>query len=283
MADNCFFIGTREKLFEMRAPSVSMPSSKQGWNTQVDFLNGGTSVRRSKAARKQYVMTWNVLDRDQARIILDLADGIHGNGSIYWHDPFAANKNVLPQWWASPMQGAYDGLPLNASARGTLVPTPANNLDLPLESIEYDVELGTTRRVWVPIPPGYTAWVGAYGQDGTGGTVTATPTVADGTEGATDTLTLLDVSDNSRFTNSYSSSNFNGVEIAMGGTGTIILTGMMVQVLRTGVTPASGKFISGQGHSGCSFVAQPDYVPYSAAYDQVGVIAELVETGGWAE
>jgi hypothetical protein len=228
-------------------------------------------------------MTWNFLKRDEARILLDLADGIHGSGNIYWHDPFAADRNVLPQWWASPMQGLYDGLPLNAGERGISVPTPTNSLHLPFESVEYNIALGTTRTVWVPIPAGYTAWVGAYGQDGTGGRLVATPTTGPTTEGAADNLTLLDVTDDSRFTNSYSSANFDGVKLSLGGSGTILLTGMMIQVLRNGVTPQSGAFISGQGNSGCSFVSQPTYTPYSAALDQVGVVAELVETGGWAE
>jgi hypothetical protein len=279
----CFYIGTREKMFEMRAPSVNMPSSKAGWNSQIDFLNGGSSVRRSKASRKQYVMTWNFLNRDEARIVLDLADGIHGNGNIYWHDPFAADRNVLPQWWASPMQGLYDGLPLNAGERGESVPTPANNLNMPVESIEYTVALGTSRKVWIPIPDGYTAWVGAYGQNGTGGTVVATPTTGPTTAGAATALTLLNVTNDLRFTNSYSSANFDGLEISLGGFGTVLLTALMVQVLKTGVTPQTGGFISGQGNSGCSFAAQPTYTPYSAALDQVGVVAELVETGGWSE
>jgi len=52
MANSCFYIGTRQKMLEVRAPSVNMPSSKQGWSSQLNFLNGGTRVRRSKAAAK---------------------------------------------------------------------------------------------------------------------------------------------------------------------------------------------------------------------------------------
>jgi hypothetical protein len=283
MSDGCFYIGTRNKMLEVRAPSVNMPSTKSGWSNRINYLNGGASVRRSKSAHKEYIMTWNSIDRDQARIILDLADGIYGNGDIYWHDPFAADRNVLPQWWASPMQGGYDGLPLNAGERGVLFPTDPNTLNLPTESIEYDVALGTSRSVWIPIPAGYTAHVGAYGVDGTGGTLVATPTTGPTTEGAATALTLLDVSDPSRFTNTFSSANFDGVQLSLGGSGTILLTGIMIQVLRNGVSPAPGLFISGQGNSGCSFGEQPTYTPYSAALDKVGVVAQLVETGGWAE
>jgi len=283
MAAPCFYMGTREKLFEVKAPAVNMPSSKIGFSSELNFLNGGADVRRSTAAAKRYSMTWNVMTRDEARVVLDLADGIYGNGPIYWHDPFAADRNALPQWWASPMQGIIDGLPLNADDRGVAVDTPANNLDLPLKSIEYNVLLGTTRTVWIPIPQGYTAWVGAYGIDGTGGRLEAIPTVNSQVDGANTPLTFLDFTDNSRFSNSFSSNDFDGVKIALGGAGTVTLTGIMVQVLKNGKMPQPGKFISGQGNSGCSFIAQPDYTPYSAALDKVGLVAEMVETGGWTE
>lgn len=283
MSDNCFFIGTREKMIQMRAPSVSMPSSKVGWENRINYLNGGATIRRSRAAHKNYTLTWNSIDRDEARKLLDLADGIYGTGDIYWHDPFTADRNVLPQWWAAPMQGGYDGLPLNGDVRGTLFPTAANGLDMPVESIEYNVTLGTSRYIWIPIPVGYTAWVGAYGTSGTGGGLIATPTTVGGGEGPADILTLLDVNDDSRFTENYSSNSYNGVELRMTGVGTVLLTAMMVQVLPNGVTPQTGGFISGQGNSGVSFATQPTYTPYSAAFDRVGVVAELVETGGWNE
>lgn len=278
---SCFHMGTREKMLEVRAPSVNMPSSKQGYFNKVDFLNGGTSIRRSTAAHKNYTMTWNSVDRDEARKILDLADGIYGTGPIYIHDPMTADRNVLPQWWATPAQGLRDGLTLNNGTRGESVATPANSLDFPVYSVIYTVLSGETRTVWVPIPDGYTAHVGAYGQDGTGGTVVATPTIDATNDGTPDTLTLLDVTDDSRFTETYDSSSYDGVRLSLGGAGTLTLSGIMVQVLETGVTPETGGFISGQGNSGLQFVSQPTYTPYSAALDKVGVVAELTEYYGW--
>ena len=280
---SCFYMGTRNRMLEVRAPSVNMPSSKQGYFNKVDFLNGGTSVRRSTAAHKNYTMTWNFMDRDEARKILDLADGVHGQGPYYIHDPIAADRNVLPQWWATPSQGLYDGLPLNDGARGESVATPANSLGFPPESVRYVVDAGRTRNVWIPIPPGYTAHVGAYGFDGTGGTVVATPTVDILASGAPVTLTLLDVTDDTRFTETFDSSLYDGVILSLGGTGTLTLSGIMVQVLETGVTPATGGFISGQGNSGLQFVSQPAYTPYSAALDKVGVVVELAEYYGWTD
>ena len=278
---SCFYMGTREKLLEVRAPSVNMPSSKQGYFNKVDFLNGGTAIRRSRASHKLYTMTWNSMSRDEAREILDIADGVYGTGPVYVHDPVAADRNVLPQWWATPSLGYYDGLPLNDGTRGELTTTPSNTLNFPHDSITYTVLSGQTRRVWIPIPPGYTAHVGAYGADGTGGTVVATPTVDATTDGTPVTLTLLDVTDDSRFNQTFASSSYDGVEISLGGEGTVTLSGIMVQVLETGVTPATGGFISGQGNSGLQFVSQPNYTPYSSALDKVGVVAELAEYYGW--
>lgn len=287
MADrNSFYIGTREKMLQMRQPSVTMPSSKQGWSSELQFLNGGTSMRKSIAAHKRYELTWNLIDRDEARKILDIADGIYGTGQVYFLDPFTANRNMLPQWWASPMQGIYDGLPLhNGNTRGDVVATPPNALDFPVQSIRYDTTGLTSRTVWVPVPAGYTAWVGAYGTNGTGGTIQVYPSTGASTYDTPTTLTLMDVtSNNARFNASFAaSSGYTGVELRLGGAGTITLTGIMVQVLPDGTTPETGSFISGQGNSGCTFVSQPEYTPYSAAFDQVGVVVELVETGGWAQ
>ncbi len=278
---SCFYMGTREKMLEIRAPSVNMPSSKAGYFNKVDFLNGGTAIRRSTAAHKNYTMTWNSMSRDEARDILDIADGVHGTGPVYVHDPVTADRNALPQWWATPSIGGRDGLPLNDGTRGELVTTPANSLGFPHDSITYTVLSGETRRVWVPIPTGYTAWVGVHGVDGTGGTVVATPTVNAFTSGTPVTLTMLSVTDDTRFNQSFASSSYDGVELSLGGAGTVTLSGIMVQVLETGVTPATGGFISGQGNSGLQFVSQPAYTPYSSALDKVGVVAELAENYGW--
>lgn len=279
----CFYIGTKQKMFEVRPPSVNMPSGKSGFSNELSFLNGGASIRRSVAAHKRYTLTWNAVERDDARVILDLADGVYGSGEIYWHDPFVSDRNCLPQWWATPSQGGYDGLPLNASTRGTLVATPTNTLNFPVESIEYTVELNKSRKVWIPIPTGHTAHVGVYGQDGTGGVMQVTPTLNGSDAAPPTTLTLLPVSSNARFNATFAaSSGYDGIELSLAGAGTITLTGMMVQVLRDSETPETGGFISGQGHSGLSFATQPSYTPYSAVYTKAGLSAQFVETGGWS-
>ena len=270
-------------MLEVDCPNVGMPSSKAGWFGQTDFLNGGSSLRRSTAGSKRYEMTWNSVSRDDARNILDLADRIHGTGEIYWLDPFVADKNMLPQQWASPMQGLFDGLPLSGGERGVARLTPDVN-NFPVQSIEYDI-LGTEtpRTIWVPIPAGYTAYIGVFGADGTGGKVIAKSTIGTG-YGLDEDLEIMPVSETSRYNHTVSAEDgFDGVELRLGGVGTVTLSGMMVQVLKDGKTPESGGFISGQGHSGCQFTQQPDYTPYSSVFDNVALVASFVETGAWEQ
>lgn len=282
---NTMFIGTRERMLEVKCPNVGMPSGKNGWSSVTDFLNGGAAVRRSTASSKRYEMTWSSLSRDEARVILDLADRLYGGGEIYWLDPFVADKNMLPQQWASPMQALYDGLPLIGYERPTPVLTTGSVDRLPVQSAMYTIAADApARSVWIPIPAGHTAHIGVYGTAGTGGKIYATPTYNVANEDTPQELTLLNTSDDSRFNLMVQASDgYDGVKLNLGGVGTITLTGMIVQVLKDGATPQSGEFISGQGHSGCQFASQPEYTPYSAAFDNVGMIASFIETGSWEQ
>lgn len=275
------WFSTRDYGTWIQCPSIEMPSSKEGWNSGGSFLNGGAYQRSSTAAHKKYALHWGSIGRDEARKILDFADRLYGDGPFYWVDPFVAEYNMLPQWFASPSQGLTDGIPLNGDVRGTAIDTPANANGYPVKSIVYTVILGVpTVPVWVPVPPGYTAWVGAHGADGTGGVLQVQTTTGPTSYGSTTTLTLLPVTSTVRVDTAFSGA-ITGIELSLSGNGTITLSGIMVQVLPNGVTPEPGGFISGQGHSGCSFVDQPEYVPYSAAFDRASVAAEFVETEGW--
>lgn len=281
---NTMFMGTREVMLQVPCPNVSMPSSKNGWTTVVDFLNGGSAVRRSTAASKRYEMTWTSITRDDARTVLDLADRIYGTGEIYWLDPFTADKNVLPQHWASPMQALYDGLPLIGLDR----PEPgvgAPQGGFPVQSATYTIAPGDpARNVWIPIPTGYSAHVGVYGIEGTGGQVFVTPTINAALDDTPLALTLMNPIDDARTNTVVSASDgYNGIKLNLGGDGTITIYGMIVQVLKDGQTPTPGGFISGQGHSGCQFASQPEYTPYSAAFDNVGMVVSFVETGSWEQ
>ena len=282
MAKQMWF-GTRAYMRWVKAPTVGMPSSRVGRSDDADYLNGGAFVQSSTASHREYQLTWEAAKRSETRPIMDYQDRLYGDGAIYWADPVAMPENMLPQWFASPFQGLDDGPILTGEeVRGTAVATTANTLGYPTRSITYDVAADSTvMKVWVPIPPGHTAWVGAHGQDGTGGTVVATPTTGHTTGGTPVTLTMLPVTSQTRVNQSFSGDTYGGVLISLGGVGTVTLSGIMVQIFPNGVTPPTGDFISGQGHSGCSFNGWANYTPYSSALDINGLVVNFKETEGW--
>lgn len=283
------WFGTRSNMQWVNCPAVNIDASKQAWNAQTNYLNGGAYVRASVNAHKEYSLAWNLTSRAEVRKITDYADGLYGQEPVYWADPFTMDTNMMPQGWASPFISAQDGIILDGTTvRPALVSTNPNNLGYPTKSAQYTLATGTVRpTVWIPIPPGYVAWVGAHGTpiSTTGGqapTVSVQPTTGPGTAGTAVYPALLATTDSTRVNASFSSANnYDGILVSLGGNGVFALSGIIVQLLPIGVVPATGGFISGQGHSGCSFASQPVLTQYSAVMDKVGLTAKLIETNQW--
>lgn len=283
MAGQIWF-GTRGREQWVPAPAVNVGASKVGWQTQMNYLNGGALVRRSVASHKEFNLSWSLTTRERIRRVTDYADGVYGQGPIYWLDPFVADTNLLPAYWAAPFMAAYDG-PRLVTPNGSITAeeTDDNNLGYPAESAVITVGTGAQPEVYIPLPPNYTAWVGAAGVAG-GGTAGVQVLEAHGptaTDNAT-TLTLLGVNDSTRFNHMVDGSDgATGIVIRFTGSGTFTLSGMIVQVLPDGRNPEQGGFISGQGHSGARFQSQPQLTQYNAVLDRVGLSATLVETEAW--
>lgn len=273
------WFGTREKMRWILCPAVEMDSPSLGWGSQTDFLSGRAHVRRSNSDHREFTMAWNMKSREDLRPIMDYAKGHYGRGLIYWGDPFTMDANMLNDQWATPWLGATDGLILDGKdARPELVKTPQNDYGYPVDSVRYNVDTTTSKpSIWIPAPPDYVLWVGAHGQDGTGGKVVVTPTTGATTYSTAVTLTTMGVDEN-RVNASFDSADFTGIEVSLGGAGTITLSGLIVQALPRGAEPSTGDFISGQGHSGCKFYPMPSFTPYSAALDKVSMAATLVES-----
>lgn len=307
MSDKNIWMGPRGREMWVPAPAASPDFSSVGWSAKTQYLNGGAGVRSSYASHKEYVMTFNPTSRDRLRPITDMAAGMLGDGLVYWVDPVAADKNVLPEHWAFPGQAGLDGPVLVGDGRPeTVVETAASTLGYPAMSAVYKLD-GTSQSIYVPIPPNSTAWVGVHGAtDGWGG-VRVRPVLSDNSYGTAVFPEFLSVTDDTRVSESFPGGTLRGIEVDLAGstlsTGpfpaldlypsvfflpgisapatTVVLSGMMVQVLPTGVTPAPGGFISGQGNSGCRFEGKPSLTPYSAPMDLVGMTAKLTEVGGW--
>lgn len=280
------WFGTRAHMQWIEAPAVDVQAGKQGYQSQVSFTNGGAWVRRSKAASKRFMFAWNMKSREQVQPILDYADGIYGNGPIYYCNPFVMDRNVLPAYWASPFINAYDGPLIVDGIRPTTVDLGVSSNGYPVEAAVY--KFTSTSKVptlYIPIPPGHTLYIGAHGQLQSGSaSVRVTPFTSPVASDAPVDLTLLTTSTTTRTNATFSGNTYVGVELTMrsASTGTLLLNGLIAQVLLDGAVLPSGGFISGQGQSGMAFASQPSLSEYNAALDRVGVSAELIETEAWA-
>jgi hypothetical protein len=270
------WFGTQEYMQWVKAPDVSPDATGVGWAAQTQYLGGGASVRRSLINHKEYTLSWKMKNRLDVIKIKDYAEGVYGDGTIYWLDPFTMDMNVLPQMWATPWLGVESGIPLTGNYAPDVTTTPANDWGYPTRTAQYLVSPDDNKlTLYLPIPPEHTLWIGAKGTDGTGGKVMVLPDT-----GLEQALTLLPVTAATRFNASFT--GISGVSIYLGGTGSINLSAMQAQVLPNGVTPELGRFISGQGHSGCSFADAPVTSPFNVAIDRIGLTVKLVETDAWA-
>lgn len=285
------WFGTRGFETWVKAPEPGGDSSRVGYSSSVALLNGGASLRVSQAAHREYSWTWpNVSSRADMRPFSDFAEGVYdsqdGVNLIYFIDPMTADLNVLPQNWASPAQGGADGVPLfdDDDHPPTLVATPANGFRYPARGAQYTGAINP-QSLYIPIPPGYTAWVGAHGAATTTASgVSVQPVNGYSNSGAPTKLTLQAVTDANLTNASFAATgSVGGIVISpvLAAGETLTLYGIVVQILATGTSPSTGQFISGQGHSGCLFSSHPTESPYSSPFDQVGASAKLSEIGSW--
>lgn len=284
MALKELYIGPRTKEVFVPAPVQGGDFSSVGWSGGMQFINGGYGARTSRATHKEYNMSWSLNKRDELRPITDMYDGVMGPGPIYFIDPFAADKNLLPQNWAFPALGAYDGIPLVADTRPDIVATGSNTRGRPAESALIKFTSSTVRQyLYIPIPTGYTAWVGQHGTaSGTNG-LRVRPVYRNNTTAAAEIIPVISITSSTRVSEQYSSADYAGIELYVNGTAgtSMVLTDMMVQVHPTGSAAPLGGFISGQGNSGCAFEKAPTVTAYSAAIDRIGMAAKLIEVGSW--
>lgn len=285
MAGQVYF-GTKSDMQWIPAPAVNMGAGKSGFAGQANFLNGGSWVRRSKGAAKMYNMSWNLQSREAIQPVLDYADGMYGDGYLYFLDPFGADRNALPAAWAAPYINAYDGPVIVGDVRPTLQDTGSSVFGFPRESAVYTLSSTITPpSVYVPIPETYVGYLTVFGEVLTGSAAVTSKLHVTAEGGSTVDIPLktkASVVDASGVA-TIPGSQYRGVTISMrtASTGTIRIDGMMLQVLPAGATRSVGRFVSGQGTSGLSFVNQPAVTAYSAVLDRVGVSAELVETEAW--
>lgn len=277
MSNFQIYFGTKATLQWITAPSIDVPAGKMDWNSRTKLLNGGNYVRRSATAAREYAFTWSLRTRDQLRPILDYADGLYGSGFFYYLDPFQQDRNVLPQYWASPYLNSIDGPLSTPTARPALTDHVTSTNGYPSRS----GGITGTKSIFIPVPPGYTLYAGIHVDASiTAGGSMAVKQVVNGVRTGTNvTLTNLNTSTTTRTNATFVGGTNTGYEFE--NSADIRYTGMIAQVLPTGSTVPTGGFISGQGHCGLSFAQQPEYYEYSSGLDRVRAAAVLVEEEAW--
>lgn len=278
---HAMWMGTRGYEMWVPMPKISPTYGRSGYNTSSPLLNGGVTMRSSKGAHMEYALEWNNGPRDDIGPIRDMADGVYdtadGVNLIRFLDPVAADRNLLPPHWASPALGAEDAPALDLGARpGTAVQAPSS-WRLPARAAVLPA-VASPRRLYVPIPPGFTAhfgWIGA----GAGVTIAAASAT-----GRSGTQSPAALTGSGAYTNAQVSRSgaTTGIEVAIAAGAAPTIRAMTLQVLPSGRTPRSNVVWSGgRGNSGCQFADRAGLVPLSVPLDLVSATAALVETGDW--
>lgn len=287
MSQRTIYFGTQEYMTFVPCPLRDMTRGLNGWNENGTFLGGGGYSESSRAGHRIYNMAWPKKGHEDLYELHAFANGDFGRGNIYFVDPFASSTNVMPQAWSSPWQACEDGGP-NLAGLGedepALISTPSNTQGYPINAAQYTLA-GTegTLNVWIPIPPGYTLYVGAHGSaTGSAGVAVNTSAFTDPFADAFSSgtgLTLLGA--NTTTLTNHTVAGPGGATISIGGTGTLDLYAVVAFLLPTGTTAPTGKWRPGEGHSGCKFVGFPTDTAYSAPLDLRATTAVLKEVGSW--
>lgn len=301
-----------------KTPSSGADSSPLGWGVDGTFLSGGGYAQNSFGSHKRYQYAWgDSSSRQDAQFMKSLSDGTYGRGLIHFIEPTIYDQNILPARLADPSMAVDDE---GASLVYGVTPTPVDTVNwqvnlLPSVSARYvltDIDpgyRGVVDSVYVPIPEGYTLFVGAFYSTTDSGGIFARRILSDGTSGGDIPLTKINQS--ASFVTTDSFSNIRGIRIWVGktaaGTASVTARALIARLVRTqelivpgagygeggyGQEPyggiiiprriTQGPWVGGMGHSGCRFVGKPSFVTNTGVNGgQIGFAATFQEVGSW--
>lgn len=284
MADRTMLFGTERYIQRVQAPATGMGKNLSQWRDVRTFLNGGATVRSSGVGHMEYNMSWGPFSQDEADKLLNFFNGLYGPGPYYFVDPFAMDKNVLPQYIAASYVGANDGFSMtggSVTASSTLAAVNGH----PSGSANYTLAVGPYPVFFRGlVPAGYKVLVGWFGS------ATSTAKLQIGLQFTPTAWTDVPVTadSNVRFTTSLT--NTTGADAffslrwtggASGGT-CAVRSMQAILVPSTAATP-TGPFVSGKGSNGVVLSGSPQITGYSAVIPNanIAVSADLIETGSW--
>lgn len=235
------------------------------WRAVDEMLNGGAVVRQSAASHRRFSLSWAV----QSMEGLDrLYRVLNSRGPFYYVDPFAAQHNAIPPYWASPATWMFGGPPLVNGLEPTLVAGNVVN-NYPAESVRFTTTKSVRTNIVLPVPEGYTLHLGVHGSGGRYRLNSGNHVAPLAPSNTTRTNLTL-----------------NGPTFAtlwVDGAHTCTVAGIIAQILPVGETPKQGGFLSGMGQTALQLADDPMFTDYSAALSnaQKGVAADFVEVGAW--
>ena len=289
---NQLWFGTENYMLWLPTPKTGADVSPQAWSTDGTNLNGGGYVFNSWDSHRQYIFEWSDTSaRQVAQLVHSFADGTYGRGLIYFIDPLIYDTNVLPKRWADPsITLNYEGPSLVKGVTPTSTPTSSWKTNmLPIQTTVYDLSsissgIRNGESVFIPIPDGFTLYLGAiYSATKTGG-VYVTPVDMNGNDGTATKLTAVSVSAINLAPDKFT--GLAGVRLWVGktanDTSTVSITAMTGRLAKTSGVTQVGPWVGGQGHSGCRIVGKPTYVNNTGVNGgQVGFAATFREVGSW--
>ena len=285
----------------IKAPQTGLKAINQGWSSETQLLNGRTHIRRSEASHRRFTMNWIGPMNDvenSLHIVRDFANGLYGDGPFFWNDPYATTSNLFDPTWASPaltIDSNIAGIcPDGVGVTKTKILTSSeegvtalgnNTQDYPAYTAKFVAPGSPTlesNKFTFYIPEGYTLWLGMHGSHGTAGAASYKP-YKNGTAGTVANMTPLTVTSTSRVNTPISSSTADKVEVYLrkitSGSCTFYVNAFVAQLLKTGVSPTPGKFVSGRGTTGLEFASLPEIEYYSANINngQIGMSVTMAE------
>ena len=289
------WFGTIGRMRWIPAPLSGADESPEAWSDGGALLNGGGWERSSWASHKVYMFEWPESSAAvTAQLMKSYRDGSFGRDPLYFIDPNAYNKNVAPARWASPeMATGFNGAshvkgiePVRVAVSG------GETNDLPLYAAQYNLATAATgyrgdrQSLFIPIPEGFTAYVGAvYTATGSGG-VFVSPVNSSGVVGSASALTQVATTATNLVPDTFSGGR--GIRVWVGksasGAATVTFIALTVRLYRTDLVPpasfTAGPWIGGMGHSGCRFSGPPTYIATSGIDDgRAQFAATFRETG----
>lgn len=293
MAQTAYF-GNVNRAVWVKAPQSGMGANPTGYSSQMNFLNGGSSVRRSNRTHREFSMSWsgqmNGTDTtEDLQVVKDFYDGLYGVGPFYWTDPYSMSSNVLPPHWAAPMLDETDWPSLSATVTPTFVAGSYSN-GYPIKRAVYTLPAShaDTRKLTILIPSTHTLH---FGWHSTSAGVSAASSagirivpynLSGVAQTAVNPASLL-AGGTTRTNQTFAGSSFSRVEIflangALTSTATNLVA-MIAQLLVTGNSVAAGGFISGRGTTQLEFAGPPTINYISSAINNgfIEMSANFVE------